>query len=148
MPAMPGMRMLVCLALLVTLPAIADARSEKTVGWTAARVFPAAVRFLRVDEGVTIVEKDAEAGYVMFELTDEGQTFPGALELVALDDGKLRLVLRIEDRPDYMEVGMLDRLERKLTEELGPAKKKPRPQPKDPPKEPPASEPGVYAPAR
>jgi len=140
--------MLLCLALLVTQPAIADARSEKTVGWTAARVFPAAVRFLRVDEGVTIVEKDAEAGYVMFELTDEGQTFPGALELVALDDGKLRLVLRIEDRPDYMEVGMLDRLERKLRDELGPPPRTDKPKAPKPPKDPPEDEPAVYAPGR
>ena len=145
------MRWLPCLLALVALTAIADARSEKTVGWTAERVFPTAVRFLRVDEGVTIVEKDADAGYVLFELKDEGKVYSGALELVTLDDGKLRLVLRIEDRPDYMEVGMLDRLERKLTEELGPPKKKPRPEKpkdKDPPKEPPADESAVYAPAR
>ena len=133
------MRLLICGLLRVALTAIADARSEKTVGWTADKVFPTAVRFLRVDEGVTIVEKDAEAGYVMFELSDDGKTYPGALELVTLEDGKLRLVLRIEDRPDYMEIGMLDRLERKLTEELGPPPKKPKKEaPKDPPKDAPA----------
>jgi hypothetical protein len=143
------MRLLICGLLLVALTAIADARSEKTVGWTADKVFPTAVRFLRVDEGVTVVEKDADAGYVLFELEDDGKVYSGALELVTLDDGKLRLVLRIEDRPDYMEIGMLDRLERKLTEELGPPKKKPKKEaPKDPPKEPPSSEPAVYAPAR
>jgi hypothetical protein len=138
------MRLLICGLLLVALTAIADARSEKTVGWTAEKVFPTAVRFLRVDEGVTIVEKDADAGYVLFELKDDGKVYPGALELVTLDDGKLRLVLRIEDRPDYMEIGMLDRLERKLTEELGPPKKVP----KKPKEEAPKEEPAVYAPAR
>lgn len=143
------MRLALCALLLVALSAIADARSEKTVGWTAAKVFPTAVRFLRVDEGVEIVEKDADAGYVMFELTDEGKVYPGALELVELDNGKLRIVIRIEDRPDYMEVGMLDRLERKLADELGPPPKKPKKEaPKDPPKEPPADEPAVYAPGR
>jgi hypothetical protein len=143
------MRLLICGLLLVALTAIADARSEKTVGWTADKVFPTAVRFLRVDEGVKITEKDPEAGYVLFELTDDGKVYPGALELITLDDGKLRLVLRIEDRPDYMELGMLDRLERKLGEELGPPPKKPKKEaPKDPPKEPPADEARVYAPAR
>jgi hypothetical protein len=93
---------------------------------------------------VTLVEKDADAGYVLFELKDDGKVYPGALELVTLDDGKLRLVLRIEDRPDYMEIGMLDRLERKLTEELGPPKKVP----KKPKEEAPKEEPAVYAPAR
>jgi len=72
-------------AALALAPAGADARSEKVVGWTAARVFPTAVRFLRVDEGVTIVEKDAEAGYVLFELSDEGKTFPGSLELATFE---------------------------------------------------------------
>ena len=142
------MRMIICTALLVALAAVADARSEKTVGWSAEKVFPTAVRFLRVDEGVTIVEKDAESGYVIFEMTDEGKTYPGALELVALDEGKLLLVLRIEDRPDYMEIGMLDRLERKLRDELGPPPRKAKPAPKDPPKDPPAAEPDVYAPGR
>ena len=122
-------------AALLALPAVADARSEKTVGWTAAQVFPTAVRFLRVDEGVTIVEKDGEIGYVLFELRDDGKTYRGALELVTLAEGKLRLVLRIEDRPDYMEVGMLERLERKLRAELGappPRPDKPKPEEKKP----------------
>ncbi len=130
----------------------ADARSEKSVTWELARVFPTAVRFLRVDEGVTIVEKDAEAGYVLFELSDEGKTFPGALELVSYErNGRpaVRIIIRIEDRPEYMEVGMLDRLERKLRDELGPpprveAKPAPKPAPKpkdgeDAPADPPPS---------
>jgi hypothetical protein len=131
-------------AALALAPAGADARSEKVVGWTAARVFPTAVRFLRVDEGVTIVEKDAEAGYVLFELSDEGKTFPGSLELATFErDGveRLRIVIHIEDRPEYMEVGMLDRLERKLRDQLGPA---PKPAPK--PAEPKPAEPAEPAP--
>jgi hypothetical protein len=104
-------------------PGAAHARSEKTVTWDLATVYPTAVRFLRIDAGVTIVEKDAEAGYVLFELKEEGRTFRGSLELVATKkDGRdlVRLVLNIEDRPEYVEVGMLDRLERKLRGEHGP----------------------------
>ncbi|MCA9679408.1 MAG: hypothetical protein H6709_18915 [Kofleriaceae bacterium] len=101
----------------------AEAKTERTVRWDLARVFPAAIRFLRVDEHVTIVEKDAEAGYVLFDLVDEGKTFHGALELIVIDQDDrpgVRLVLRLEDRPSYMELGMLDRLERKLRDDLGP----------------------------
>jgi hypothetical protein len=142
-------RWLPALALVALLSGVADARSEKTVGWTAAKVFPAAVRFLRIDEGVTIVEKDPEAGYILFDLADDGKTYRGALELVGLEDGKLRLVLHLEDRPDYMEIGMLDRLERKLRDELGsPPRKPPAEKPKAEPKDPPASEADVYAPGR
>ena len=123
----------------VAAAATAEARSEKAVGWDMRKVFPTAVRFLRIDERATIVEKDAEAGYVLFEITDEGKRFRGALELVRLEaNGRetVRLVVTIEDRPEYVEVGMLDRLERKLRKEYG---NPPAPPPKEPPakKEPP-----------
>src|SRR5262245_30280840 len=113
----------------------AEARSEKAVGWDMKKVFPTAVRFLRIDEHAAIVEKDAEAGYVLFEITDEGKRFRGALELVRLESAgreSVRLVVTIEDRPEYVEVGMLDRLERKLRRAYGnpPA---PQPAPKEPP---------------
>lgn len=103
------------------------------MAYAVAKVYPAAVRFLRVDEGVTITEKDADAGYIMFELEQDGKTFPGALELVVTEsDGRtaVKLMLRIEDRPSYVETAMLDRLERKLRAELG---SEPPPVPKPPP---------------
>jgi hypothetical protein len=116
----------------------AGARSDKTVAYPAAKVFPTAVRFLRVDERVTILEKDADAGYVLFELEQDGKTFPGALELVVTESSgrpAVRLVLRIEDRPSYVESAMLERLERKLRAELGsepppPPRPAPKPEPK------------------
>jgi hypothetical protein len=92
---------------------------------------------------VTIVEKDREAGYVLFDLKEEGKTFRGALELVATrKDGRdlVRLILRIEDRPEYVEVGMLERLERKLRGEHGPPPRR-DPAPKDPPAKPPVTDP-------
>lgn len=125
--------------LLVALAAPADAKSERNVKWTADKVFPAAVRFLRLDEGVTITEKDPDAGYVMFELPDEDKLWHGALELVEYEkDGRpmLRLIVRLDGRPEYMEIGILDRLERKLRDELGPPPKAPEPKPEpEPPTE-------------
>ncbi len=128
---------------MVTRPAPAWARSEKTLAYPVTRVFPAAVRFLRVDERVRIVEKDGDAGYVLFELTEDGKTFPGALELVVVESAgrpAVRLVLRIEDRPSYVEAAMLERFERKLRAELGsePPVVRPPPKPARPPKAEPA----------
>ncbi|MBA3462824.1 MAG: hypothetical protein H0T46_22905, partial [Deltaproteobacteria bacterium] len=97
--------------------------------------WPTAVRFLRVDERLKVIEKDAEAGYVLFELKDEGRTYRGSLEVMTIVRDKrtsVRFVLQIQDRPDWMEVAMLNRLERKLRSELG----SPSPTPSDP-KEPP-----------
>ena len=108
------------------------ARSEKTFAYPREQAWPTAVRFLVVDEHVKITEKDADAGYVVFELRDEGKTFRGALELVTLvRDGRseVKFVLQIEDRPSWLEIAMLRRLEAKLQVELG----SPAPAPSRPP---------------
>jgi hypothetical protein len=116
------------------------ARSEKSLGYARDQVWPAAVRFLVVDEHLAITDKDPDAGYVLFELREDGKTFRGALELISVVEDKrprLKLVLQIDDRPDWVELAMLTRLERKLRAELGspsPAPTKPKPDPKDPPK--------------
>ncbi len=127
-----------CLALAV---GVASARSEKTLAYQLDQVWPAAVRFLVVDERVKVIEKDADAGYVLFELKDDGKVYRGSLEVMAVVKERrtsVRFVLQIEDRPDWIEVAMLTRLERKLRSELG----TPAPPPaKDPPKEPPRDEP-------
>jgi hypothetical protein len=131
---------LLSLALLAA-PAPAGAQSEKTVHWTAERVFPSAVRFLRIDAGVKIIEKDADAGYVIFELEDDGKRYQGALEVIRISDDpvEVRLAITIEDRPEYMEQALLDKLELKLRKELGsPPPRKPKPKPAPEPEPAPA----------
>jgi hypothetical protein len=121
---------------LLAVPAVAAARSEKTVDYGAAKVWPTAVRFLRVDAGVKITEKDADAGYVMFELVDEGKTYAGSLELVVADDDggpRCRVVIHINDRPSYMEAVMLDKLELKLRADHGTPPPRRPPPAKQPP---------------
>ena len=112
----------------------AHAKTERTTTYTFEQVWSTAVRHLRVDEGFTIVEKDADNGYVMFEVKDDGKVFTGALEVVKQKDSSgrpaVRLVLRIGNRPAYMEAGVLDRMMTKLHEEHG-----------DPPPAPPAEKP-------
>jgi hypothetical protein len=135
-------------AVLVLLTAIAHARSERTFGYARDQAWPTALRFLRVDARVKILEKDADAGYVLFELVDDKKTFRGALEVVDLvKDGQhhSKCVITIEDRPAWMEVGMLDGLARKLRADLGPPP--PPPPKKEPPKEP-AKDPPPKDPAK
>jgi hypothetical protein len=109
------------------------ARSEKTLAYPRDQAWPTAVRFLVVDERVKVTEKDAEAGYVVFELRDDGKTFRGSLEVVTVvRDGRtlVRFVLQIADRPSWLELAMLARLEVKLRAELGspsPPPSKPEP---------------------
>ena len=125
------------LALAVTLgaPSAASARSEKTLAYPRDQVWPAAVRFLVVDEHLKVTEKDADAGFVTFELREDRKTFRGALEVVTIvRDGRtlVRFVLSIDDRPSWIEIAMLTRLEAKLRAELG----APTPAPSEPPRKP------------
>jgi hypothetical protein len=117
------------------------ARSEKTLAYPRDQVWPTAVRFLVVDEHVKVTEKDPDAGFVTFELRDDGKTFRGALEVMTVvREGRtlVRFVLQLEDRPSWLEIAMLTRLETKLRAELG----MPSPGPsKEPAKEPPAKDP-------
>ncbi len=135
------MRTVAALIALALSTNVADARSEKTLAYQRDEVWPTAVRFLVVDERVKVIEKDADAGYVMFELKDDGKLFRGSLEVMTVERDKrksVRFVLQIEDRPDWLEIAMLTRLERKLRAELG----APAPPPaKDPPKAPPKEAP-------
>ena len=128
-------RVILLVAAMVS-PALA--RSEKTLAYPRDQAWPAAVRFIRVDEHLKIVEKDGDAGYVLFELHEEKRTFRGSLEVIdTVKDGRhvVRFVMQIEDRPEWIEIAMLNRLERKLRAELG--SPEPTPTPKkdpDPPK--------------
>ncbi|HUS29590.1 MAG TPA: hypothetical protein VMZ53_13850 [Kofleriaceae bacterium] len=143
----------VLLALLFAVPVAggtAHARSEKMLAYEREPAWAASVRFLRVDAHLKLIEKDAEAGYVIFEYTEEKKTFRGSLELIeTVKDGRkvVRFVMTIEDRPAWVEIGLLTKLESKLRSELGspapapspPAKKdepkKDEPKPDDKPKD-------------
>lgn len=106
------------LALLLATAAPAWARSQTVVTYPGDRVFAAAVRFVRVDLDAKLVDKDAEAGYVVFEYVDDGKAFRSSLEVIATDKG-VTIVCDIADRPDYLEQMLLDRLRRRLREDLG-----------------------------
>lgn len=134
---MPRLAAASLLALLALAPLHgAEARSEKTLAYPRDQAWPAAVRFIRVDARLKVLEKDADAGFLIFEYREDNKTFRGSLEVIDVmkDSRKLvRFVIQIEDRPTWVEVEMLTKLERKLRAELGsPA---PAPAPKAPPKD-------------
>lgn len=127
------MRELILAAAFVTaLAAPAAAGTERSTYHSFEKVWSTSVRHLAVDEGFKIVNRDAETGYVTFEMTDKGKAYNGALEVVKVeDDGRpaVKLVLSIADRPSWMEGAVLDRLLAKLYKEHGdppaPPEKKP-----------------------
>ncbi|HET6284191.1 MAG TPA: hypothetical protein VFH73_24755 [Polyangia bacterium] len=114
----------VLLPLLLCLPGAAQARSLATVSYAAVDVWPAAIRFLRVDRDYGIKEKDEAAGYVLFEAIENKRPYRAALELVKTTDGEGRaatqLIVTVADLPRHFELSLLDKLAAKLRDERGP----------------------------
>ncbi len=114
----------------------ASAKTSRKVSHSYEKVWPAAVRFIRIDEGHKVLEKDMDNGYVLFEIAEEGKVFRGSIEVIRRKDSRDRdaveLVLTIKDRPRYMEHGILDRMLVKIRKELGLPKD---PEETEPPKE-------------
>ncbi|HEY1546255.1 MAG TPA: hypothetical protein VGG28_00475 [Kofleriaceae bacterium] len=124
------MRLLPAVLLVCGLAAPAFARTEKILAYPRAEAWATSVRFIRVDAHLKVTEKDAEAGYVLFELHEDGKTFRGALELADVsDEGRhaVRFVITLEDRPSWQEIALMGKLVGKLRDELGdPAPPAPR----------------------
>lgn len=115
-------RVLVIALALCCSPLSASARAKAEVIYPFASVWTTLVRLVRVDLGCTITEKDKDEGYVLFNYADAGRTVPGTIELVRSKRGPqeiISLVVQIPAMPSYVERMVIDRLERKLREELG-----------------------------
>jgi hypothetical protein len=122
-----------CLGALSALcPSTAQARAEAEVQYSKAQTFSSALRYLRVDLGYTVTEKDADAAYLMFEFPrgDQKKQAYGSIEIVQTREA-VKLVVRLPDLPEYRERVLTDGLLDKLRSELGePPTKKPEPEPK------------------
>jgi hypothetical protein len=107
----------VLLFLLCGLGGTAWGKSTRDFDYTAEQVWPTLLRYLRVDEKVKITDKDQGAGFVLFELTEKDKTFSGSVEVVKIGEKSTRVILKIADRPSYVEEVMLDHLAVKLKDE-------------------------------
>ena len=112
------------LTLMSLAAAPAHARSSVVVSYTTAEVWPAAIRFLRVDRNYRVREKDEPAGYVLFDLPENKRTYRAALEMVKTTDDEGRVATQITctitDLPRRYETTLLDQLAAKVGEERGP----------------------------
>jgi len=80
------------------------------------------IRLVRVDFESPIVEKDKDAGYVLFNYTHAGKQYAGSVEVVpTVDKGeqRVKVLIQIAGMPSYIERMMLDKLEKKLVQEFG-----------------------------
>lgn len=109
------------LAALAVSPATASANMAYSSPYTYDQTFSTAVRMLRVDLGLKIVEKDADTGYLLFEYKSNesgARVSSGAMELVRGTD-KVLVSVRIPAMPSYHETMVVDLLAKKLAADYG-----------------------------
>lgn len=132
---------LVAFGVLSTL-ATAEARVDGGSAYSKAQTYSGALRYVRVDLGYEVVEKDPDAAYLIFKYSAPGsrEAVTGTLEVVETA-GNVRLFVNLPRAPEYQERIFRDGLLKKLREEYGPpAAKKPAEKPPEKPDAKPAPE--------
>ncbi len=114
----------------------ASARVEADSDYSKAQTYNAALRYVRVDLGYEVVEKDPEVGYVLFRYEPPGRKnnpTSGSIEVVESKE-RVKIVIQLPQMPTYHETTLRDGLLKKLRAEYGepPRKKKPEDKPKKP----------------
>src|SRR4051812_45973603 len=89
--------------------------------YTFDQTFGTALRLVRVDLGLKVVEKDEGAGYVLFEYTspESGKRVSsGSIEIVK-GKGNVHVAVQLPAMPQYHEQMIVDALVKKLISEHG-----------------------------
>lgn len=115
---------------------LASARVEADSDYSKAQTFNAAFRYVRVDLGYEVVEKDPDVGYLLFRYEPPGRKnapTQGSIEVVESKE-RVKIVIQLPQMPTYHETTLRDGLLKKLRAEYGepPKKKKPEDKPKNP----------------
>lgn len=126
-------RLLIASALLASAAAAltarpAMARVEVASPYTKAQTYSGALRYLRVDLGFEIVERDPDAAYLLFQFVPSGKSDPtrGSVEVIEVKD-QIRVILQLPELPEYREAMLRDGLLAKLAGEYGAPPERTRP---------------------
>ncbi len=112
----------------------AGARVEASSEYSKAQTYSGALRYLRVDLGYEVVEKDPDSAYLVFRYQAPGPQKTeslGTLEVIETGEN-VRLFVRLPRMPEYHERLLRDGLLRKLRDEYGPPSPRKPPEPKQP----------------
>jgi len=99
----------------------ARARVEADSAYTKTQTYSGALRYLRVDLGYEVVEKDPDAAYLIFRYPTTGQTKDpptGTVEVVETES-RVKVFVQIPRLPEYHARLLRDGLLKKLREEYG-----------------------------
>jgi hypothetical protein len=116
-------------ATLAGAPNTTHARVSTDFAYTKQQTYSAALWFLRVDKGFEIVERDADAAYLIFSYPEPGQSgkqAQGTIEVIEVKD-QVKLIIQLPRMPEYHEQLLSDGLLTKLKREYGePPSQKPK----------------------
>ena len=124
--------------------ALALIENRRVLSYPLEQVWPTAIRYLRIDRGFTVTDRDAEAGYMLFEFAlDDGRIGSGSVEMFATDDSSGRpsvsVAVNTDAGPVHMPHAILDGLAAKVRSERGqpaaPPKHEPPPPEQDEPED-------------
>jgi len=102
--------------------AFASARVTAESQYTKAQNYSAALRFLRVDKGFEVIERDEQAAYLIFRYPTpdrKEESVTGTIEVVEIDES-VTLIVKLPQMPQYHERLLSDQLLKKLRDEYGP----------------------------
>jgi hypothetical protein len=122
----------VLLAVAALQPTGAEARGQLDLPWSLQQLFGVALRFVRVDRGCQVIDKDEAAAYIAFECVDRDPRIKdekdwkrrgGSLELIPTTiQGRpgVRAQVTLAEETHGAELRFLELLERKVRDEKGP----------------------------
>ncbi|MBI3207127.1 MAG: hypothetical protein IT377_08050 [Polyangiaceae bacterium] len=115
----------------------ASARVEADSDYSKAQTYNGALRYVRVDLGYEIVEKDPDVGYFLFRYEPPGRKnapTSGSIEVIESKE-RVKVVVQLPQMPTYHETTLRDGLMKKLRTEYGEPVKKKKDRDKDKPPE-------------
>lgn len=104
---------------------------RRVLSYPFEQVWPTAIRYLRIDRGYKVTDRDEQAGYILFEFSlDGGRIGSGSVEMFATEDAAGRpsvsVAVNTGAGPVHLPNSILDGIAAKVRAERG--------QPVDPPK--------------
>lgn len=114
--------------------------NRRVLSYPFDQVWPTAIRYLRIDRGFEIIDRDQEAGYLLFQFPLEGQRIgSGSLEMFATEDAAGRASVSISVNtgagPVHLPNSILDGISAKVRAERGQPLAPPPPKQEEPPEQ-------------
>lgn len=114
--------LIVFIILFYLLPINSYARSSRLLPYSLNQIWSSALRMIRIDLGCSLLERDREGGFLLFNYTQGVQTSSAAVELFEVEENnqkQIRVSITLSNHPSYIEIYLLDALQSRLRQDYG-----------------------------